>query len=131
MAGGATGPDPRYLFVYGTLRRAFHNQYAQYLAANATWMGLARVAGKLYDLGRYPGLQRSTTPGEWVTGELYRLPELPDLLPTLDAYEGSDFERVLAVAQRADRRRVKAWVYEYCPRVSEAWRVASGDYELR
>jgi gamma-glutamylcyclotransferase (GGCT)/AIG2-like uncharacterized protein YtfP len=126
--GLSRGPSPRYLFVYGTLRRGFANPYAQYLAEHAKWSGEARVAGRLYDLGRYPGLRRSSHPQDWVTGELYKLPENPALLPALDKYEGQDFKRVLAIACREGRPSVKTWVYEYRPRVSDARRIISGDW---
>ncbi|HXP84437.1 MAG TPA: gamma-glutamylcyclotransferase family protein [Bryobacteraceae bacterium] len=128
--GLSRGANPSRLFVYGTLRRGFVNPYARYLAEHAAWLGAARLAGRLYDLGRYPGLRRSSGPRDWVTGELYRLRETPALLKVLDEYEGRDFQRVVAIARRAGRPSVKTWVYEYRPRVSETRRIVSGDWRL-
>ena len=91
------------------------------------------MPGRLYRLGRYPGLKlgRVQVRQEWVAGELYRLPAEPGplaaLLEAMDRYEGGDFERVAAVARRADGGRVRAWVYEYSLRISEAWRIGPED----
>ena len=119
------GAAPRYLFVYGTLRRGLANRHARYLSEHAQWIGEARVRGRLYDLGRYPGLCLCSDGDEWAPGELYRMPVSSDLLTTLDQYEGADFERVTALARRAGERSVRTWVYEYQRPVSEARRIAS------
>jgi gamma-glutamylcyclotransferase (GGCT)/AIG2-like uncharacterized protein YtfP len=126
--GVSRGSAPRYLLVYGTLRRGFDNPHSRYLAENARWRGEARVPGRLYDLGRYPGLRRARRAGDWVTGDLYRLPESPALLAALDEYEGSDFRRRPVIAHSGGRGTVKAWVYMYQPGVSEARRIPSGIY---
>ena len=44
------------LFVYGTLRDDPAHDMFHVLAANAELIGEATVAGRLYDLGEYPGL---------------------------------------------------------------------------
>jgi gamma-glutamylcyclotransferase (GGCT)/AIG2-like uncharacterized protein YtfP len=119
----------RYLFVYGTLRSVFHNPYARLLAQRAVLLGTARLPGRLYRLGSYPGMLAPHTPKDWVTGELYRLPSaFCALLWTLDQYEGPGFERVLTIAHRAGRPPVKTWVYLCRQRVSEAQRIVSGNY---
>ena len=119
----------RYLFVYGTLRSAFRNPYARLLAQQAVLVGTAHLPGRLYRLGKYPGLLAPGTSKDWVAGELYRLPTaFSALLWMLDQYEGPTFERVLAVAHRGGRSPVKTWVYLYRQRVSEAQRIVSGDY---
>ena len=126
--GPRAGLSPRYLFVYGTLRRSFTNRHARHLAEQATWMGEARVPGRLYNLGRYPGLLPPCGSEDWVIGEHYRLPATGPLLEVLDRFEGPDFARVAVLAHRAGRRAVKVWVYEYRGPVSRVERIVSGDY---
>jgi len=131
-SGPPGGRGGRYLFVYGTLRRGLRNPWARYLAEKARWLDQARLAGRLYDLGRYPGLRRSSKAADWVVGDLYRLPEEQDrwaeVLRALDEYEGEEFRRVRAVARRAGRPSVQTWVYEYVPSVLTRPRILSGDY---
>jgi len=68
------------------------------LADGGRFLGSARVAGRLYDLGRYPGAVPSLEPDCWVDGEVWQLHD-PRLLPLLDEYEGSEFERAIAPVQ--------------------------------
>ena len=64
-----------YLFVYGTLRRRSRHPMARRLAELAQFVGPAKIAGRLYDLGRYPGLQEVQSPDDWVQGDVYDLGE--------------------------------------------------------
>ena len=119
------------LFVYGTLLSEFANPYARRLRGEAVLLGPARMRGRLYNLGAYPGMKRSFDPADWVHGELYRLDQPSKLLAFLDAYEVCDprdgalrdFRRVRATAHLDGERRMLAWVYLYggstvlCPRV--------------
>lgn len=77
-----------HLFVYGTLRRGFDHPMARLLALNALYVGPARVAGRLYHLGNYPGIVLSQRPREWVYGDIYDLGGVSGLLTRLDRYEG-------------------------------------------
>jgi gamma-glutamylcyclotransferase (GGCT)/AIG2-like uncharacterized protein YtfP len=124
------------LFVYGTLRRASQHAMAKYLAARSAWLGLARMPGRLYDLGQYPGLLEAVDAADWVCGDLYELADPDHTLAVLDRYEGyspSDahpwlFERVPATATLADGVSRPAWVYMYRQRVREEQRIHAGDY---
>ena len=116
------------LFVYGTLRRGFDNRYARLLDHSAEYLGTARVQGRLYDLGRYPGIHLKAGLQDWVTGELFRLRNTAATLSVLDEYEGPEFERVLATAMLASGDRRRCWVYEYKLPVPEDRRILSGDY---
>ena len=98
------------LFVYGTLRRAYKNIYAQLFHANARFLGKARMRGRLHQFASYTGAVVSEQPEEWVAGELFQLQD-PSVLQTLDEYEGSEFERVLVKVSLDDRREVESWVY--------------------
>ena len=94
------------------------------LARGATFLGEGRVAGRLLNLGRYPGLVAGA--GR-VKGELYRL-EDPELLPVLDREEGYNFRRSIAIVTLAGGRRARAWVYRYRGPRESAVPVPHGDY---
>jgi gamma-glutamylcyclotransferase (GGCT)/AIG2-like uncharacterized protein YtfP len=79
------------------------------LARGATFVAEAHVRGTLLALGRYPGLVAG---GGRVGGEVWRL-DAPELLRTLDEYEGYNFERRRATATLEGGRRVWTWVYRY------------------
>jgi gamma-glutamylcyclotransferase (GGCT)/AIG2-like uncharacterized protein YtfP len=125
-----------HLFVYGTLRSGFQNQYARLLAEEETLLGRARIRGKLYDIGRYPGLVLSSAPQELVIGEVYRLQDPDRTLATLDRYEGAEFTRVAATilleaGELEAGEQLPAWVYVYNRPVAEGSRILSGDYLAR
>jgi gamma-glutamylcyclotransferase (GGCT)/AIG2-like uncharacterized protein YtfP len=110
-----------YLFVYGTLRRGCDNQFARLLAEQGRFVGVARVPGRLYDLGSYPGAVASDQPDEWIHGEVFSLDDA--LLTALDEYEGAEFERAMVPA-------IDCWIYWYVG--SDTGRViASGDWLKR
>jgi gamma-glutamylcyclotransferase (GGCT)/AIG2-like uncharacterized protein YtfP len=94
------------------------------LARGATMLGEATVAGRLVDLGRYPGLIDGA--GR-VKGELYRLDD-PELLPVLDREEGYNFARSIAIVTLAGGRRLRAWVYRYRGPRERAVPIPHGDY---
>jgi gamma-glutamylcyclotransferase (GGCT)/AIG2-like uncharacterized protein YtfP len=130
------GSPPRNLFVYGTLRAGFDNDFARLLSQQATVRGPGRVEGFLYQLGPYPGLILSPGSQQWVRGDLYRLHDPSRTLHVLDEYEGCgdndrlphEFERVEATVRLDSGRQARAWMYVYNHEVSERDRVASGDY---
>src|SRR4029450_5125970 len=114
------------IFVYGTLRRgaAMH----ALLAPGAEWVGRARMRGRLYDLGAFPGFGAGRA-GEWVQGELYRLTGDPaPLLDSLDRYEGTAFRREMREAVRDGGVRVPAYVYAFTGSVRGRRGIAAGDY---
>ena len=94
------------------------------LARRATFLGTGSVAGRLLNLGRYPGLIRGA--GR-VKGELYRLDD-PELLPVLDREEGYNFLRSITIVTLARGRRARAWVYRYRGPRERAVPVPHGDY---
>lgn len=102
--------QPECLFVYGTLRRGFENKYARLLHANARYLGLAKMRGRVLQFGEYTGAVVSNEPNEWIAGELFELRD-PDILEVLDEYEGSDYERVLLSASLEDGAERETWVY--------------------
>jgi gamma-glutamylcyclotransferase (GGCT)/AIG2-like uncharacterized protein YtfP len=123
-----------HLFVYGTLLRRSRHPMARFLAERARYAGAAQVRGRLYDLGRYPGMLEPSAEQDWVHGDLYDLGEGTTTLAELDAYEQAEsplpayFERQVAEAVRADGTRLPVWIYWYRGAVAEGRRITSGRY---
>jgi gamma-glutamylcyclotransferase (GGCT)/AIG2-like uncharacterized protein YtfP len=107
---------------------------ARYLAERARFVGEARISGRLYDLGPYPGMVEPAAPEDWVHGDLFELAELETTLAELDRYEGNAtplpclFERGQAAITLANGELVTAWVYWYRGDVSQHTRIVSGSY---
>jgi gamma-glutamylcyclotransferase (GGCT)/AIG2-like uncharacterized protein YtfP len=118
---------PTHLFVYGTLRRGSKNKFARLLHAHAQFAGNARMPGRLYRLGSYPGAVSSNQAGEWVRGELYSVEDPRWILSALDGYEGPQYERVQLEVELDSGGRIEAWVYLFrgMPRGA---RIPSGDW---
>jgi gamma-glutamylcyclotransferase (GGCT)/AIG2-like uncharacterized protein YtfP len=76
-----------YLFVYGTLRSGFDNPIAQLLHQNARLLGHGHVAGRLFNLGWYPGATCEPGSPYRVWGDVYELID-ERILVQLDEYEG-------------------------------------------
>ena len=123
-----------HLFVYGTLRPGARHDLQATLRRHARWLGPGQAAGRLYDLGRYPGLVPDAR-GATVHGDVYRLRHKRALLAVLDRYEACgarmpqprEYRReVMPVSFR--HRRIWAWVYVYNRPVTGLRAVAGGDY---
>lgn len=138
--------EPDLVFVYGTLRRGevYHDVL---LDAGARFVGLGRIAGRLWDLGAYPGVVRGggaereaeSEGGEEVRGELYRLADPRAALTVLDELEGHDPARPeasLFVREEVEVRgegggRIAAWAW-FLPREPDgATPIPGGDYGAR
>jgi len=109
------------LFVYGTLRSEFENEYACLLRSQGEFVGRATVRGAIYRVEFYPAY-RPEPAGE-VHGEVYRLRDPAATFAVLDEYEGDDFERV-----RVETTLGEAWIYRYRHELPAAARLASGDF---
>lgn len=127
-----SGQASRYVFVYGTLRRGEVNDINR-LRPAPHCLGLARIRGRLYDLGPYPGVRLG---GEgWVQGEVYAI--TAELEHQLDVVEevapvpsGEYTRRVVPV--EIDGRHLDCLVYEIAPqRVQGVPCVVSGDWRRR
>lgn len=112
---------PNRLFVYGTLHpdrapaeiaaavRRFHSPVS------------ATVLGHLRDLGPYPAMRLDLPNPAPVQGTLFTLPDDPNLLAQLDAYEGFDpaqpasslFLRQTTTATLATGETLPCWIYTY------------------
>jgi gamma-glutamylcyclotransferase (GGCT)/AIG2-like uncharacterized protein YtfP len=108
-----------HLFVYGTLLAGARHPMGERLRREASLLGEASIRGRLYSLGRYPGLVESAQEGDLVHGELYTLENPASALSWLDAYEGirpgapADYERVERTVRLATGAALEAWVYLY------------------
>lgn len=81
------------VFVYGTLKKGFHNSY---LLSNSTFVGDDRVNGVIYDIGTIPVVDIGKD--GVVYGEVYRVS--PETLAQLDRLEGipSFYERGVVIS---------------------------------
>jgi len=109
-----------YLFVYGTLRNDAQNDMAAYLRDQATFLGEGRMAGKMFDLGPYPGAIYIKGADEQVSGHVFKMHRPSQVLAVLDEYEGvgdsfpapNEYvreERPVLVGQQT----LSCWVYLY------------------
>ena len=127
--------DCHRLFVYGTLRRGLrlHHHLAR---LGASFEMQAKVAGQLFDLGRYPGARPAPGTGKWVLGELFLLRHAENDLKHLDrvedinpaAPERSEFVRALAEVILPDGARESAWIYWLSAPAHVGRQIVSGDY---
>ena len=101
----------QYLFVYGTLRRGYAR--AHRLLGEACFVSKGTVSGKLYDLGEYPGLRKTSRADGRVGGEVYELPgpDAEQRLAILARYEGAEFQRARVLVRLNNGRRHRAWAY--------------------
>ncbi|HEX5998681.1 MAG TPA: gamma-glutamylcyclotransferase family protein [Hyphomicrobiaceae bacterium] len=132
-----------HLFVYGTLLSHAGHAMGARLRRDAQLIGPATMAGRLYNLGRYPGLVEAperpihgangTTPS-LVHGEVYALKMPAITLRWLDAYEGvlplrpdqGVYARVERLAWLNSGATLRAWVYVYLMSVRPRQRLADG-----
>lgn len=130
--------DCSLIFVYGTLREDPSHEVSHLLARNASLVGEASVRGRLFDLGSYPGMALSDTPGESVRGELYEIKRnrLQAVLHLLDEYEGCgppsppphEYRREVVEVRIHTGATVKAWVYVLNGPTDDLEPIDSGDY---
>lgn len=118
-----------YLFVYGTLRRGYAR--AHRLLGDARFVSKATVSGKLYDLGKYPGLRKTSRGDGRVGGEVYELAgsDAEQRLAILDRYEGAAFQRARVLVRLINGRCHRAWAYVLADKPPEDMRpIPNGVY---
>jgi gamma-glutamylcyclotransferase (GGCT)/AIG2-like uncharacterized protein YtfP len=124
------------LFVYGSLRSGFHSPAYEYISRYFTFVGNARVRGKLFDLGSYPAGIKSND-NKFIVGELYKITnenEFAWAIGQLDDYEGVTVEADEIQLYRRELTEVHinngithAWIYWYNGDVSGKPLIESGD----
>lgn len=132
-----------YIFVYGTLKRAYKdlNTFTTLFHASTEWLSHAVVRGDLYLVDWYPALQLGGD--NLVFGEIYRI-NSPALLETIDQYEDAIAQDEYAIKLKhrdpitSDyvRKRIhiddmECWIYEYLGEVSEDMRLENGVFEMK
>jgi gamma-glutamylcyclotransferase (GGCT)/AIG2-like uncharacterized protein YtfP len=131
-----TNPGVYQLFVYGSLRSGFRSPAYEYISRYFSFVGEARVRGKLFDMGSYPaGLP--TNDNHFIVGELYRIKnenEFSWAIGQLDDYEGVSVEADEVQLYRREITEVlmngqltHAWIYWYNGDVSGRPLITSGD----
>jgi gamma-glutamylcyclotransferase (GGCT)/AIG2-like uncharacterized protein YtfP len=125
-----------HLFVYGSLRKGFHSHAYEYISRFFTFVGDARVRGKLFDLGPYPAAI-PTNEEFYIRGELYEIQdpaEFPWAIGQLDDYEGLNVEEGERPLYRRETVQVffadsavNAWIYWYDGDVEGKTLIPSGD----
>ena len=122
------------IFVYGTLLDA-ENKYGLYLRDNSKFFSSAKLKGKLFDLGDYPGVVLYPDGADWVHGVLLQMDDPATVLDVLDIYEGfgkdqpqpNEFVRVLAEAA-TESGIIICWVYVYNLPLNNFRQITSGNY---
>ena len=118
-------PPGRFLFTYGTLMStaagAMGSAQRELLNhASTSLIRPATIAGRIFDLGQYPGLVE--TEGEGIVqGEVHELLDPQTCLAWLDAYEGivpgchshNEYVRVERQVALDSSEQLTAWVYVY------------------
>jgi gamma-glutamylcyclotransferase (GGCT)/AIG2-like uncharacterized protein YtfP len=107
------------------------------LAKTARFISDARVAGRLYDLGAYPGMSLSSQDSH-VKGEIYEVHprHWTHVIQKLDEYEGCsdhdpephEYRRELVWAELPSGESVDAWAYVLNQSAHGLREIASGDY---
>jgi gamma-glutamylcyclotransferase (GGCT)/AIG2-like uncharacterized protein YtfP len=124
-----------YVFFYGTLLPRLAPPEIEPTVRKLRRVGRGFVRGQLFDLGEYPGAIL-TRNGQPIKGQVFEIPEAPEILHRLDAFEGFDpsspesslFVRKRRHAQLEDGRKIFCWVYAYNGPLKTARAVGGGDY---
>ena len=116
------------VFVYGTLRRGGSNHHRM---AGASWLGEAKVRGRLYAVTWYPALRLDDT-ADWVQGDVFEMDD--ETLASLDAFEGDEYERVSVEPVMTDARMAwdddvtMAWMWQWRGSVDGLLAIPTGDW---
>lgn len=123
------------LFVYGTLKRDQQRRLHPLLRPFCRYVGTATVQGRLYDLGRYPGLVLSADSADCIHGELYQIVTPAKAWPRLDTYEECDpddqraeYRRQQLTVRTSDGKDTSAWCYVYNRKTTGLRRIIDGNY---
>lgn len=123
------------LFVYGTLKKGFQNQFAVELSAHAIFEGTGNFPGELYLCGWFPAAISLPESPFRVHGEIYKLKDLKRILALLDDYEeitgnptSSLYVREIIQVQNHENRQVSCYVYIYNQSISNLPRIYEGNF---
>lgn len=104
---------PYRLFAYGSLQPGRPNAHVL-TPLGGDWQpgtvrGFLKQAGWGAQLG-FPGLMLDPA-GQAVSGSVFTAEQLGDFWPTLDEFEGDQYERVLTAVTLQDGTAVEAYIY--------------------
>lgn len=124
------------LFVYGTLMRASRHPLARRLSMESRFVGRATIGGKLYSIGRYPGVVEDASQQYHVHGEVLQLRNARSFT-WLDEYEGcgpnspcpQEYERKLLPVWLPNRGKLDCWTYVYNGKVAPFRWIPSGRFK--
>jgi gamma-glutamylcyclotransferase (GGCT)/AIG2-like uncharacterized protein YtfP len=135
-------PATQRLFVYGTLLSTAAGDYGKGARLRLISEAFPRrfpatTAGRLYELGQYPGLVASSAAPDIVHGQLLLLSDPAATLPWLDEYEmissaphaGNEYVRQLRDVSIIGGQTVSAWSYLYLKSVVGLPRIPSGRWQ--
>lgn len=125
-----------HLFIYGTLLPHEAPTEIASVVKRFRRLGSAKVRGKLYDLGEFPGAILDPTSRTLIHGELVALPSDDQALQILDRYEEFDptdpksslFVRKKAIVRMANGSNREGWVYVYNRSPGKAKLIRGGNY---
>ena len=128
----------RYLFSYGTLLPRLAPPEIKPTVRRLRRVGRGSIRGRLFDFGDYPGAILTRT-GSQIVGQIFELPNDPDVLSRLDEYEGFDrsdpqaslFVRKRCLVRLDSGQKMPCWVYTYNRPLKRARPLAGGDYTKR
>jgi gamma-glutamylcyclotransferase (GGCT)/AIG2-like uncharacterized protein YtfP len=122
-------------FVYGTLRPGRAPTALGEVVRTLRAVGAARLRGRLYDLGPYPGAIADPSAADWIHGEVVECTADSPPLAWFDAYEDvvpDAPERGIFRRERhaveTDAGPVECWVYLLVRAPTAAPRIASGEW---
>jgi len=126
---------PTYLFVYGTLLREHAPREISNAVRRLKPIGTAKMGGKLYDFGEYPGAVAAPGRAGKISGRLFEVPDSA-LLKEIDEYEGynparparSLFLRKKRFVTLSNGRRLLSWVYLFNGAPKDGRLLAHGSY---
>lgn len=116
-----------YLFVYGTLRRRYDLKLKDKVKAGWKYVGQAKVAAALYDIGKYPGAVKDRS-GREVVGDVFQVHHPEQVFRVLDAYEGKEFVRKKGKVRMRKGGEMNAWIYWYEPNPMGKRLIGQKDY---
>lgn len=123
-------PASELIFVYGSLCSA-GSAYAR-IAGLATFVDTGSVAGRLFDLGSYPGAVLEPEGTGRISGEVHALRNPAPALAALDAYEGlgpeGEYVRTRCSVATEGGRVLKSWIYLYARPIADFPLIPEGDY---
>lgn len=124
----------QYIFIYGTLKREFHNDVFASIEKDIEFVGESTIHGKMYDIGDYPGAIPDAK--SKIKGEVFKLKKPRKVIHLLDEYEGyypgklthSEYLRRKERINLEGKKNVTAWIYWYNDSLENKHLIRHQDY---